>query len=208
MFFIYLWVIINLHILLQLLIKLRPPTYLLPAFFLLCAVVHGSSRLKSSIIIWKLMVLGALWSPRKKPLTSTMMMIHQAVPTLRFTATSGAPSSSSSISTPLGRTISLCVAVIYVARYCCCCCVARRSLNFDARQQQLPRPLRRSMPLLYGTTNDKVLDRIWLPSLSSGSLLFFEVSIYSLLGKKVTCIWKFYLSHQEGCKNQKQFWKV
>ena len=181
MFFIYLWVIINLHILLQLLIKLRPPTYLLPAFFLLCAVVHGSSRLKSSIIIWKLMVLGALWSPRKKPLTSTMMMIHQAVPTLRFTATSGAPSSSSSISTPLGRTISLCVAVIYVARYCCCCCVARRSLNFDARQQQLPRPLRRSMPLLYGTTNDKVLDRIWLPSLSSGGLLFFKVSIYSLL---------------------------
>ena len=153
------------------------------------------------------MVLGALWSPRKKPLTSTMMMIHQAVPTLRFTATSGAPSSSSSISTPLGRTISLCVAVIYVARYCCCCCVARRSLNFDARQQQLPRPLRRSMPLLYGTTNDKVLDRIWLPSLSSGGLLFFKVSIYSLLGKNFICIWKFHFSHQEGCKNQKQFWK-
>ena len=100
------------------------------------------------------------------------------------------------------------VLLLYVARYCCCCCVARRSLNFDARQQQLPRPLRRSMPLLYGTTNDKVLDRIWLPSLSSGSLLFFEVSIYSLLGKKVICIWKFYFSHQEGCKNQKQFWKV
>ena len=76
------------------------------------------------------------------------------------------------------------VLLLYVARYCCCCCVARRSLNFDARQQQLPRPLRRSMPLLYGTTNDKVLDRIWLPSLSSGSLLFFEVSIYSLLREK------------------------
>ena len=202
MFFIYLWVIINLHILLQLLIKLRPPTYLLPAFFLLCAVVHGSSSLKSSIIIWKLMVLGALWSPRKKPLTSTMMMIHQAVPTLRFTATSGATSSSSSICTDSGPDdFSLCCC------YSCCCCVARRSLNFDARQQQLPRPLRRSMPL-YSTTNDKVLDRIWLPSLSSGSLLFFEVSIYSLLGKKVTCIWKFYFSHQEGCKNQKQFLKV
>ena len=161
MFFIYLWVIINLHILLQLLIKL--------SWAFLC-------RLKSSIIIWKLMVHYDRLS--KKPLTSTMMMIHQAVPTLRFTATSGAPSSSSSISTPLGRTISLCFAVIYVARYCCCCCVARRSLNFDARQQQLPRPLRRSMPLLYGTTNDKVLDRIWLPSLCSGGLLFFKVSIY------------------------------
>ena len=100
------------------------------------------------------------------------------------------------------------VLLLYVARYCCCCCcVARRSLNFDARQQQLPRPLRRSMPLLYGTTNDKVLDRIWLPSLSSGGLLFFKVSIYSLLGKNFICIWKFHFSHQEGCKNQKQFWK-
>ena len=73
------------------------------------------------------------------------------------------------------------VLLLYVARYCFCCCVARRSLNFDARQQQLPRPLRRSMPLLYGTTNDKVLDRIWLPSLLapavSSSLKYLSISL-------------------------------